>query len=194
MHQWCVWFTCIYIKVYQIRRSWVRIWVTPDKLLGSHLNELVWYPDKTDYKGTHIYLAARHPCLYIYLRFTFPLARWAPMQPAAISPTLDLCTKPPLWLGGPRQCRIRSFPDTSTLDQHWELNQEFLILNPMCTPYPRVPIPNIYILIDIIAIFLVQVGYNPDKGKTHPVFNPTSVWTHDFQIMTVHFMLLRRLH
>ena len=36
--------------------------------------------------------------------FAFPLARWAPMQPAAIDPTLDLCTRYPLRLGGPRQC------------------------------------------------------------------------------------------
>ena len=54
--------------------------------------------------------------------FTFPLARWAPMQPATIDPTLDLCTRYPLWLGGPRQCGIRSLPDTSTHGQHWESN------------------------------------------------------------------------
>ena len=46
--------------------------------------------------------------------FTFPLARWAPMQPATIDPTLDLCTRYPLQLGGPRQCGIQSLPDTST--------------------------------------------------------------------------------
>ena len=49
--------------------------------------------------------------------FTFPLARWAPMQPATIDPTLDLCTRYPLRLGV-----IRSLPNTSTHGQHWESN------------------------------------------------------------------------
>ena len=44
------------------------------------------------------------------------------MQPAAIDPTLDLCTRYPLRLGGLRQCGIRSLPDISTHGQHWELN------------------------------------------------------------------------
>ena len=54
--------------------------------------------------------------------FTFPLARWAPMQPATIDLTLDLCTRYPLRLGEPRQCGIQSLPDTSTHGQHWESN------------------------------------------------------------------------
>ena len=68
--------------------------------------------------------------------FTFPLARWAPMQPATIDPTLDLCTRFPLRLGGPMQCGIRSLPNTSTSGQHWESNlrPSDLILSP--TPYP----------------------------------------------------------
>ena len=32
-----------------------------------------------------------------------------------------------------------------------------------------------------------------NRSTTHPKFNPTGVWTHDLQIMTVHFMSLRRL-
>ena len=44
------------------------------------------------------------------------------MQPAAIDPTLDLCTRYPLRLGGHRQYGIHSLPDTSTDGQHWELN------------------------------------------------------------------------
>ena len=44
------------------------------------------------------------------------------MQPVAIDPTLDLCTRYPLRLGGPKQCGIRSLPDTSTHGQHWESN------------------------------------------------------------------------
>ena len=44
------------------------------------------------------------------------------MQPATIDPTLDLCTRYPLRLGGPRQCGIRSLSDTSTHGQHWESN------------------------------------------------------------------------
>ena len=42
---------------------------------------------------------------------------------ATIDPTLDLCTRYPLWLGGPRQCGIQSLPDTSTHGQHWESNR-----------------------------------------------------------------------
>ena len=48
--------------------------------------------------------------------FTFVLARWAPMQHGIIDPTLDLCTRYPLRLGG------RSLPDTFTHDQYWESN------------------------------------------------------------------------
>ena len=48
------------------------------------------------------------------------LARWVPMQPATIDPTLDLCTRYPLRLSEPRQCG--SLPDTSTHGQHWESN------------------------------------------------------------------------
>ena len=54
--------------------------------------------------------------------FTFPLARWAPMQPATIDPTLDLCTRYPLRLGGLRQCGMRSLRNTSTHGQDWESN------------------------------------------------------------------------
>ena len=50
-----------------------------------------------------------------------PLAVGA-QEPAAIDPTLDLCTRYPLQLGGPRQSRIRSLPNTSTHGQHWESN------------------------------------------------------------------------
>ena len=60
--------------------------------------------------------------------FTFPLARWAPMRPATIDPTLDLRTRYPLWLGGPRQCGIQSLPDTSTHGLHWESNSRLFDL------------------------------------------------------------------
>ena len=43
-------------------------------------------------------------------------------QLANIYPTLDMCTRYPLRLGGPRQGGIRSLPDTSTHDQHWKSN------------------------------------------------------------------------
>ena len=59
---------------------------------------------------------------HVQQTFTFPLARWAPTQPATIDPTLDLCSRYPLRMGGQRQCEIRSLPDTSTHDQHWESN------------------------------------------------------------------------
>ena len=54
------------------------------------------------------------------------------MQPATIDPTLDLCTRYPLRLGGPRQCGIQSLPNTSTHGQHWESNPRPSDL----TPYP----------------------------------------------------------
>ena len=66
--------------------------------------------------------------------FSFPLARRAPTQPATIDPTLDLCTRYPLQLGGLRQCGIRSLPDTSTHGQHWELNPDLHFLSPMSYP------------------------------------------------------------
>ena len=56
--------------------------------------------------------------------FTFPLARWAPMQPTTIDLTLDLSTRYPLQLGWLRQCGIRSLPDTSTNDQCWEIKPQ----------------------------------------------------------------------
>ena len=40
-------FTCYAMLCIRYRRSWVRIRVTPDKLLSSHLNEFLWYPNKT---------------------------------------------------------------------------------------------------------------------------------------------------
>ena len=69
----------------------------------------------------------------MFNRLYLPLAKWAPMQPATIDPTLDLCTRYPLRLGGPRQRGIRSLPDTCTHGQHWE-SLDLLILSP--TPYP----------------------------------------------------------
>ena len=35
--------------------------------------------------------------------FTFPLARWSPVQFATIAQTFDLCTRYSLQLGGPRK-------------------------------------------------------------------------------------------
>ena len=51
--------------------------------------------------------------------FTLP-GRGRHRQPTAIDPTLDLCTRYPLQLGGLRQCGIRSLPNTCTHDQDWE--------------------------------------------------------------------------
>ena len=64
----------------------------------------------------------------------FPLARWAPMQPATIDPTLDLCTRYPLWLGGPRQCGIRSFARHFHTPNTGNRTPDLLILSLM--PYP----------------------------------------------------------
>ena len=59
--------------------------------------------------------------------------QWAPMQPATIGATWDLCIRYQLHLGDMRQCGM---PDTSTYDHHWELN--FLILSLM--PYLLGPV------------------------------------------------------
>ena len=53
---------------------------------------------------------------------TLPPPAVGAQQPATIDPTLDLCTRHPLWLGESRQCGIRSLPNTSTHGQHWESN------------------------------------------------------------------------
>ena len=58
---------------------------------------VVYNPDIHDYA-----------CLTDYI---FSLAKWAPVQPATIDLTLDLCTRYPLQLGRPSQCEIRIFPD-----------------------------------------------------------------------------------
>ena len=36
-------------------------------------------------------------------------------------------------------------------------------------------------------------NYNFDRNTTRPKFDPTRVHTHVLQIMTIHFMLMRRL-
>ena len=60
--------------------------------------------------------------LHMFFRLYLPPGSGRLRQPATIDPTLDLCTRYPLWLGGPRQCGIRSLPDTSTHGQRWESN------------------------------------------------------------------------
>ena len=87
--------------------------------------------------------------LHMFFRLYLPPGSGRLRQPATIDPTLDLCTRYPLRLGGPRQCGIRSLPDTSTHGQHWESSYsttllhmastgnrtpDLLILSP--TPYP----------------------------------------------------------
>ena len=70
----------VYIRY---RRSWVRIRVTPDKLLGSHLNELIYTQNMTDrvYIYIYIYIYTHTPLrdvhyLYIYISLT-ACAVWA---------------------------------------------------------------------------------------------------------------------
>ena len=40
---------------------------------------------------------------------------------------------------------------------------------------------------------LLGFKYDSSRSTTHPKFGPTGIWTHDLQIMTAHFMSLRRL-
>ena len=58
----------------------------------------------------------------MFFRLYLPPGSGRLRQPTTIDPTLDLCTRYPLRLGGPRQCGIRSLPNTSTHGQHWESN------------------------------------------------------------------------
>ena len=86
--------------------------------------------------------------------FTFPLARWAPMQPASIDPTLDLFIRYPLWLGGPRQCRIQSLPATFAHGQHCESNSRpfdlestALSTGPNAPTWPKWLLPNCAVIL-----------------------------------------------
>ena len=83
----------------------------------------IWWPDvKGKGKGKGSCLESRLYDNACSTDFTFPLARWAPIQPGTIDPTLDLCIWYPFWLGGWRQCGIQNLPDTSADGQHWESN------------------------------------------------------------------------
>ena len=90
-------------------------------ILSQHHMECISF-DKGKGEGKGSCLESRYPRYTCSSDVTFPLARLAPMQPATIDSTLDLCTRYPLRLGGPRQCGIQSLPDTSTIGQHWESN------------------------------------------------------------------------
>ena len=76
----------------------------------------------------------------MFFRLYLPPGSGRLRQPATIDPTLDLCTRYPLRLGGPRQCGIRSLPNTSTHGQHWESNPRpsDLESNALST-WPRAP-------------------------------------------------------
>ena len=76
----------------------------------------------------------------MFFRLYLPPGSGRLRQPATIDPTLDLCTRYPLRLGGPRQCGIRSLPDASTHGQHWESNPRpsDLESNALST-WPRAP-------------------------------------------------------
>ena len=87
-------------------------------------SESHWFENALCRKGKGIYLRLLrdiHDCAYS-ADLTFPLSRWVPMQSGTIDPTLDLCTRYPLRLGGPMQCGTQTFPDTATHEQHWESN------------------------------------------------------------------------
>ena len=60
-------------------------------------------------KGKDICLTSRSLC-NIYQTLPFPLARIARNAAATIDPTLNLCTRYPLLLGGQRQCGYKACP------------------------------------------------------------------------------------
>ena len=96
--------------------------------------------------GKGICLESRYPCDYTHipgmhvLQTLPPLAAGA-QQHVIIDPTLDLCTRYPLWLGGLRLCGIRSLPDTSTHGQYWESKPRPSDLESNAlTTWPHVPL------------------------------------------------------
>ena len=64
----------------------------------------------------------------------FPPLAVGTQQPARIDPTLDLCTRYPLQLGGLAQCEIGSLPTLLNTVNTGNRSPDLLILNPM--PYP----------------------------------------------------------
>ena len=95
---------------------------------GAHItrvkiiSHLYVYHESVKGKGKGICLESRYPRYTCSSDFTFPLAVGPYGSLQLSSQTLDLCTRYPLRLGGPRQCGIRSLPDTSTHGQCWESN------------------------------------------------------------------------
>ena len=89
-------------------------------------------------KGNGICLESRYPCDYTLLQTLLPLAVGT-QQPATTDPTLDLCTRYPLWLGGPGQCGIQSLPDTFKHGQPWELNPRPDLESNTLSTWPHAP-------------------------------------------------------
>ena len=58
----------------------------------------------------------------MFFRLYLPPGSGHLRHPATIDPTLALCIRDPLRMGGLRQCGIWSLPNTSTHGQHWESN------------------------------------------------------------------------
>ena len=86
---------------------------------------------KMQYKG--ICLESRYPRYTCSSDFTFPLAVGA-CGSLQLDPTLDLCTRYPLRLDGPRQCGIPSFPTLLHMASTGNRTPDLLILSP--TSYP----------------------------------------------------------
>ena len=92
---------------------------TYQMLIGCHNASLGYYSFHTHKllvhkgKGKGICLESRYPRYTCSSDFYLPPGSGRLRQPATIDPTLDLCTRYPLRLGGPRQCGIQSL-------QHWQ--------------------------------------------------------------------------
>ena len=75
------------------------------------------------YQLVKVYLSRVQISMWLHMFFRLYLP-WqvGAQQPAIIDPNLDLCTRYPLRLCGPRQCGILRLPNISTYGQHWESN------------------------------------------------------------------------
>ena len=72
--------------------------------------------------GKDICLEFRYPYhVTTHARQTLPRLAVGTQQPSTNDLTLAVCTRYPLWLGGSRQCGIRSLSNAYTHGHYWEL-------------------------------------------------------------------------
>ena len=87
------------------------VWTGNLRVFRCKCNENVIECDQTVLKGKGVGLESRHIGKPNQRTLLYPLAMIsAYMLPATIDPTLNLCTRYPLLLGGQRQCGFKACP------------------------------------------------------------------------------------